>query len=504
MRTAIVNCRVLPTPGAGGSDQGTILIENGTVTRLLERGIPAQMRPGDRVIDLEGACVIPGIVDSHTHICTVGTVLQGGVDLFGARTRGEALRRIREHAERRPPGEWIYARGWDESLWDGGYLTRSELDGVSERYSIVAVRVCGHLCTLNTPALDSLRSRIAARSMDAQDGILTEDAVALAVERALPHRGDDPASAILIGQEHALRLGVTAVHDVVRWRGLQTYLDLWRGGRLRLRTYLLVEPPAARSLARLGISTGYGDLWLRIGGVKLFADGSIGARTAALAHPYSGERRRGRCLLPERRLKSAGGAFARSGFQVCVHAIGDRAVSGSVRALASIPPVNVPHRLEHAEMPVAEDIDIAAEHGICLSMQPNFVWNWGLPGGMYESRLGERYARMNPFRSVVESGCLLTFGSDCMPLDPMYGLRSAVDAPFPSQRLSVSEALHAYTLAGRLTSGEVGHPIQEGAPADLTVLSHDPLKDLRRAEPVMTIVAGEVSWSNGRVRMERV
>jgi hypothetical protein len=152
-------------------------------------------------------------------------------------------------------------------------------------------------------------------------------------------------------------------------------------------------------------------------------------------------------------------------------------------------------------------IAIAERHNIALSMQPNFIGQWGQKGGMYERRLGKgRTSLMNPFRKIADAGVTLTFGSDCMPLDPLYGIRSAVDAPYACQRLKPIEALRAYTQSGALLSNEsnIKGKISKGMLADLVVLSHDPIKSLSRTKVDATVVDGTVVWERVKIKKRKL
>jgi predicted amidohydrolase YtcJ len=508
-RTGVINCDVITLDE--GERAEALIIEDGKIVLVSdsEKAVISKLRTGDALLDLEGRCAIPGFIDSHTHISTVG-MMEIGVDLSGAMSKDEVKRKVREGARRIEHGGWLYARGWDESHWNGDYVTKEDLDDASKDRNVVAVRVCGHLATVNSSTLANIKGALERHRgfYDLRTGILKEDAVAEATRSVYRSEGT-VKSALAAGQKKALTLGVTSVHDVVDARRIMAYYELSGEGNLKIRTCMMIEWDDAQDMMKHGLKTGYGNEWLRIGGAKMYADGSIGARTAALSEPYTDEP--GSCgslLLSPKKMNSMVGYFADGGFQVCAHAIGDLAVSSLVGSLSKVKALKGhPHRVEHAEMISDEGIAIARERGIALSMQPNFIGQWGQKGGMYEKRLGmKRTSIMNPFRKIIDAGVKLTFGSDCMPLDPLYGIRSAVDAPFACQRLKPIEALRAYTAAGAILSNEpkIKGRISRGMFADLAVLSHDPLKNLDKARVDATIVDGSIAWERIKVKKREV
>jgi hypothetical protein len=234
-------------------------------------------------------------------------------------------------------------------------------------------------------------------------------------------------------------------------------------------------------IVKLGLGPGFGDERLRLGPVKIFSDGSIGAGTAALKEPYLGNlREQGILIWSREELEEMVLKAYESDVQLAIHAIGDRAVELVLDCFERAnekEKKTLRHRIEHCEMLSPEQIRRMKEMSIIASMQPNFVGQWGLPGGMYEVRLGkERTAEMNPFALLKKAGVKLAFGSDCMPFGPLYGVHWAVNAPFPSQKISPEDALKAYTIGGAYASFEEGYKgtIEEGKLADLVVLDGNP------------------------------
>src|SRR5947208_2870097 len=258
----------------------------------------------------------------------------------------------------------------------------------------------------------------------------------------------------------AHRLGITSVHDVVSIPAWTAYQRLRRAGRLRLRVSAWVPTAAAESFARAGIQSGLGDEWLRMGGVKVFSDGSLGAFTAFLDSPYEGRGKdRGSLIHPPTELRSILETAHRAGLRTATHAIGDAASRLVAETLAEVQEENprepMRHRIEHFELPDEETLRLTRDAGLIASCQPNFVGQWSGPGDVYEMRLGsDRLRRNNPFRQIARLGIPLCFGSDGMPYGPLYGIHWAVNGCFDDQCLSPEDAFRAYSARGAYASFE--------------------------------------------------
>lgn len=454
--------------------------------------------PKTQVFRLEGRPLLPGFFDAHVHFLEVGLDRTFFVDLSQARTLSEALELLRARAQERP-GEWVVGRGWDESRWpEKRYLERADLDRAVPRQPCCAVRVDGHMMVANTLALARC-VRPEGELVDRARGHLFEDAVFEVLSLVRPSQ-EALVEAVAAASRYAASLGVTAVADMdTEALAFRAYATAERRGLLRTRIFAYGKADLLPQLVGLGLRRGFGSPFLRICGVKAFVDGSIGAKTAALFEPYQGEMGKGRVLLGRGELARLWRKVMEAELQLAVHAIGDRAIE-EVLAAARLAGVGAldRHRVEHLELPTPHQLDRVKELGLVASMQPNFL-QWSGPGRMYEDRLGPtRDARIDPHRWVLERGIPLAFGSDGMPLGPLYGIGLALDPPYYPQRVTWEEALQAYTQGAAFAAfaeDELG-TIAPGKWADFVVLSGDPgrvpPKDL---QVDATFVAGELVFS---------
>ncbi|MGI0148145.1 MAG: amidohydrolase [Thermoplasmata archaeon] len=440
-------------------------------------------------IDLRGRVVVPGFIDAHAHMADSAGEL-GWMRLDGTRSMEDALAKLREAARRTVPGEWVIGIDWDEAKWpERRYPNREDLDRVSTEHPVVARRIDCHIGSANTRALERAGDLVALRGFEVDGtgrptGILKEDALSelhdrfasapAVIERNLPRMA-----------RMAHRLGITSIHDIVSIGAWQAYQRARGAGRLGLRVYAMLPGSATPSLAQAGIASGLGDDWLRVGALKVFSDGSLGAFTAALAAPYEGGTGdRGMLIHPRSELREILEGAHRAGLQTATHAIGDAAVRLVVDTLSEIQDddhgVSLRHRIEHYELPDDDVLRQTKAAGLIASCQPNFVGQWSGPGDVYETRLGRvRMARNNPYRKIVRSGIRLCFGSDGMPYGPLYGIHWAVNGFFDDQRIGTEEAVRAYTAGGAYAAFEEGTKgtLEVGKLADFVVLDGDPFRE---------------------------
>jgi hypothetical protein len=230
-------------------------------------------------------------------------------------------------------------------------------------------------------------------------------------------------------------------------RGFYYFLKLKEKGKLKIRVRYYLPVNFIKEIDRLGLLKGFGDEKLKFMGIKIFTDGSIGAEKAALTFNYRNSKKRGEMLISEKKFKEILLFCEKRGIQLAIHAIGDRAIKNIYNwGKKVIKKTGLRHRIEHAEMITVEIAEKLKEMGFTLSMQPNFIKNWQLKGGMYEQKLGEKWIyKMNPIGSLIKTGIKIGFGSDCMPLSPLYGVKSLEYHPSEKERIDFSQGIKLYT-----------------------------------------------------------
>jgi len=498
-------CRALALYGAtihGHPDCDAVTIVDG---RILAIGRAEEVLPtvGDEAVrvDLHGHVLFPGFVDAHVHLIQTGLVESGWRIDLSKRSRADVLAALRDAAGSRGRGEWIVGVGWDESGWaDRTYLARSELDRIGPEHPILAVRRDGHLLTANSTALERVPPTAPERLIERDRGLVREKAALEMLAGIVP---DETVLAEATDAAARLchRLGITSVHTMTPLRHASSLMS----GRAvrRLRVTLCPDVASFDRIASVGLVTGYGDPWLRFGGIKIFADGSIGARNAAVSEPFVGGGI-GELTYRDEEMASMIREAERAGWQTVIHAIGDRAIEQVLDAHETVgTDPSLRHRIEHFELPRAGQLARTAALGLRLCMQPNFIGEWSGPDSLYVDRLGaERDRNSNPLRRIVDAGIPLAFGSDGMPVSPLYGLHWAVNGPYPDQRLTVEEAIERYTAAGAWLGFEEESQgsIAPGMLADLVVLDDHPASAPERiAERTveMTFVGGEMVYERG-------
>ena len=489
------------------------------------------------VLDLDGEVVLPGFVDAHTHLETLGRYLVHA-DLSGARSAAECVERLSTGAGdgttddeeagevrstddeeagevRSTDGEkagedgddWVLGFGYDESAWedDWRYLTREDLDRVSETRPVVAFREDMHIASLNSVALSRYREAMPDGDVHEEGGeptgAVVEDAVQVIHEAIRP----GPArmqELIRAAQAHANERGVTAIHDMVRHsQAPRIYRELDLAGELTIRVRLNYWSHHLDAVLELGLRTNHGSEFVRTGAIKTFTDGSIGSGTARVGAPFHDSGGTGQWVVAPDELASLVRRVDDAGLQLSAHAIGDVAIDETITVFEAetADPAAARHRIEHVEVLTDELIERLADSGLVVSMQPNFL-KWAREDGLYDARLGEQRRReSNRFGQLHEAGARLAFGSDGMPLDPLFGVHQVVTAPTEEQRLPVTDALRAYT-AGAAYAGfdedRLG-TIEVGKRADFVVLEASPWVQsdaIDEIDVATTIVDGNVVY----------
>jgi predicted amidohydrolase YtcJ len=479
---------------------------------------------GTRVVELNGRMVVPGFIDDHTHFISGGFQL-GSVDLRSAASPQEFTTRLAAFAEQHASDRWITGGDWDHESWAGAPLPRREwFDSVTARVFVAVSRLDGHMMVVNTRVLE-----LAGIDRDTPDpaggtivrdertgeptGVLKDEAMSL-VFRVMPEpTSAERAEAFRRAQAHALERGVTMIHDMGDWPDLQTYRDARAAGELRLRIYSLVPLGTWERLRDFVAAEGRGDDQLRWGGLKGFVDGSLGSTTAWFHEAYLDEPgTAGLVVTDTAELRQWITAADAAGLHVVVHAIGERANDWLLDTYAVVAAAHGERdrrfRIEHAQHLTSAAIPRFAQLGVLPSMQPYHAID---DGRWAEKRIGaDRIRRTYAFRSLLDTGAGLMFGSDwtVAPIDPLLGIYAAVtrrtlddanpDGWVPQERITAEEALRAYTTAnayGAFMEDRLG-VLRPGALADLVVLSADILQlDPTRIGDVRvdyTIVGGAI------------
>lgn len=460
-----------------------LVIYNGTILTMTEKSAKAvsvdygRIRGFEKVqaqeeIDLEGRTLIPGFIDCHCHFIGMGLSLYN-VDLSQVKSVEEAVKKLEERAAKTEKDQWVVGHSWDESFWsEKRYLAPEDLSGIEN--PVCAARVDGHMAVLNEKAQEKL---------GVKKGYLYEDEL-FELRTYTPR---DTERAFKSAVELAHREGVTSIHD--NPSDVMSFFQYQSAKKAGLRIYVNLPASVVDSLNQIKLRTGFGNEWVRFGGIKIFTDGSIGAKTAAMSFNFRNENNKGLLVYEDYALKEI--LKKAHPNQTAIHAIGDRAIQ---QVLDCSPP-GERNRIEHAELVRDDQIPLIKRLGLILSMQPNFL-QWSYPGGLYDDRFGS--GMDNRFQTLKKAGIFIVLGSDCMPFSPLYGINQVVNAPFEEQRLSVMDALAMYTRNGAYASFEedIKGTIERGKLADFVVLSSDPREeDISKIEVDMTIVDGTVVYN---------
>lgn len=492
--------------------------------------------PYTQVIDLGGAPVLPGLCDAHIHFTHYALGLQR-IDIFEVPTLQEMLERVAARTQQTPPGKWLVGWGWNQTIWaEKRFPTRQDVDAVAPDHPVLLWEKSGHSAVANSLALrltgltaptpNPPGGEIVYDGAGQPTGMLLEGPAIQLVSRHIPEAtAAELDAAVLKAQRNAHRFGLTAIHDLDGKRGFECFQRLRLCGQLKLRTVTHVAMEQLEHALGVGLRAGLGDEWLRVGGLKLFADGALGPRTAAMIDPYEGEPNNyGITIVDKEEMIDMARRASAAGLPTIVHAIGDRAnhdvldVFELVRQQEveqGIPRPQRRHRIEHVQVLHPNDVHRLAQLDVIASVQPIHATQDMLNVGAYWGKRGElAYA----FRTLLESGARLAFGSDA-PVEtpnPFVGIHAAVTrrrangAPnaagwYPAQKLTVAEAVAGYTLGAAYAESwenQMGS-ITPGKYADFIVPDRDiftcDAMSIKDAIVKLTVIGGEIVYQSDQV-----
>jgi predicted amidohydrolase YtcJ len=501
--------------------------------RIAAVGSTAEIRKwigaNTKVIDLQGRLVTPGFNDSHVHFLDGGMSL-ASVQLRYARTPEEFRDRIRDFAAKLPKGRWILNGNWDHENWTPAALpTRRLIDAVTPENPVFINRLDGHMCLANSLALKLAGvtretpdppGGTVVRDADGEPTGVLKDAAMNYVTKVIPNPSDEMmAEAIRAALGYAAENGVTSVQDMSASPDVfGVYQKLLASGELTARVYGIQPLSDWGRLARVGVRAGFGSDKLKIGGLKGFADGSLGSTTALFFEPYLDAPKTSGLpsdeMFPEGKMLDNIIGADKAGLQIAVHAIGDKANKTILDMFAEAGKRNGSRdrrlRIEHAQHLRPEEIKRFGAERVIASMQPYHAID---DGRWAENRIGPNRAKGTyAFRSLLDAGATLAFGSDWFvaPMEPLMGIYAAVTRRtldgkrpqgwIPEQKITVAEAVRAYTMGSAYASGDerLKGSIETGKLADLVVLSADIFKidpvEIEKAKVVMTIFDGKVIY----------
>ena len=525
-----------------GVSAEALLARDGRVAAVGREADLARDAAGAERVDLRGGLMTPGWFDAHVHFMWWGFQM-AEIDLRSTKTLDEALEVIGRRARELAPGAWLTGGRFDKNNW-GRWPTAAELDRVTGDRPAVMRSRDGHSRWLNTAALRAAKigkdtpapegGAIFRDAAGVPTGVLQERANELA-DRAVPAATEaDCDAATMRAQDEALERGVTGVESLEQASSYAAAQRAHDRGALKVRIVMGIPhrslalslpttgmPPQIRdreafnfeAALETGMRTGQGDEWLQLGHVKFFSDGALGSQTAALEEPYEGTDDRGILTFDPLELRTDVARAAAGGLAVAIHAIGDRAVHVALDAVAPtrITSPALRQRLEHIQLVREEDLGRFGALGVIASMQPIHCTS--------DRDLADRYwgpqrtPRAYPWRTLLERRAVLAFGSDAPvePIDPLLGIHAAItrrrpddkDAWFPAQRLTLDEALHAYTAGAAYSTGREREwgTLEVGMRCDATVVSRDLARlsesEILDAKVSATITDGVVRYADG-------
>lgn len=464
------------------------------------------------VIDLNGKTVVPGFIDTHIHVADFGRLL-AWIDLSNAGSITKMQSRLKKRVQESPKGKWLLGRGWNQTCFAEKRLpTRFDLDAASPDNPVVFYHQSGQLCVVNSKALELAgvtrltpvpQGGVVDRDTKTGEltGVLRNSATNL-IWNVIPEPSQDELAEVAgLACEKILETGVTSVHWIVLSSiELSIIRKLHSQNRLPTRIYVVVSTSLLDSMAGFQLASGG---MLKVGGAVISADGYLASKTAALFQPYLGGSASGNLLCTQEELKATAIKILEKGFQLVIHAMGDKAVDAALTAIEQVsketPRKDARNRIEQAAVLNPELINRMKKLGVIVSVQPLVVASEFSVWSTAEQLGAERARWLYPLKTLMENGIRVIGGSDCPmePLSPLMGIQAAVTrTAFPEEQVTVDEALSMYTVDAAYSSNEesIKGSIEAGKLADIAVLSDNPknvsLEEIGSIKVEMTFVGG--------------
>jgi predicted amidohydrolase YtcJ len=513
----------------GAQTASAIAIQDGRILDIgQEAGILDNYGQGAQLVDMQGATIWPGLTDAHIHLEHYSLSLQR-LNCDG-KSMEACLSLVAEKAKQLPQSAWILGHGWNQNDWIEGFGTAGMLDRVAQGHPVYLSSKSLHSAWVNTRALelagidahrqDPPGGAIQRDNQGHATGILLESAVSLVTE-VIPAPTPRQVSEAIDHAQHILwQMGITGVHDFDQSRCFTALQMLQQDNRLNLRVIKSIPIDQLAHVIGLGLRSGFGNDFLRTGSLKLFADGALGPHTAAMLLPYEDDpKNQGLLLLDAEAILDYGYRAVENGLSMAIHAIGDRAIHEVLNAYEQLRKYEkehhlpaLRHRIEHVQLLHPQDHARLNQLSIIASMQPIHATS---DMRMADRFWGDRSANAYAWKAVLSHKTRLAFGSDA-PVEspnPFLGLHAAVTRQrqdgspgvngwYPEQRLSLLEALNAYTTGAAYAAGMEDRlgKLTPGFYADLIVLEKDPFslppEQLANLKPNATMVSGNWVWQS--------
>lgn len=523
---ALINGKIFTVSKNLPQAEAVLILDNKIAAMGTTAQITALIPPQTKIINLGGKLVLPGFNDAHLHFSD-GAFALSGVNLRDAKNEIEFADRIKKYVHTKTPGTWIIEGTWDHEIWRSQqYPNRQLIDLFTRQHPVFLSRIDYHVALANSLALklaginrdtpDPVGGEILKDPVSGEpNGILKDKALDLILKVIPPYSFAQKKEAFETGLAHAAQLGVTSIQDNVCQLDFQVYQNLLKENRLAARVNAWFPIGELNAMNEIGISANFGDHRLRLGTLKIFIDGSMGAGSALFFKPYRDDPKTlGLLITGEEELNRHIVAANATGVQLAIHAIGDKANSLVLHSLQKNSAGNLNnrlrHRIEHAQVVTPADLKRFFQTGAIASIQPSHLSDdqqWA------EKRIGfERCKNAYLVDSFFKNDIPVAFGTDwpVAPLNPMLGIYAAVtrqtlsgepiDGWFPKEKIPVAQAIHAYTLGSAFAefAEHKKGSITVGKLADLVVLSRDlfsiPAEDILTTEVTHTILDGKLIY----------